>query len=630
MIRNILLRRIKFNVRTTIPRYVSYMRSTRRTRWYHYHTVKNWELDLIASSLGLLATLTAVYFVMPKIDTPNPVKRRINGSKQISNNNPDKQQLQLGNKSEKDIRNIKDTSSQEDGKPQQHIELEEIIVPGDINILNPHRTPPHIGDDAPAQSDKNDVVESVTPSEIPNLVPEVLNEEDEIDLDLETDALEIEDIFPDVETSVPENSRDLSLAKDGLEVNTYLSDDTVQEPKIEKETSEQLDNLPESSNVEINQPNVISETVVEMSNLTDTIENKDNQNVELDTTVSDSSIEDIQRDTTCDYSLKEQIAEGDDDKPQNISAESKEEVIPIDISSLIQDEDVKSKVDKISETKHIEINPTTSIPIVDMDEAVDIPLQEIPFTVSTEQLPQILPENILEPLITNNLNDKLERDDNSRNESLQENENPLGNNILKSNDIPSKNQESVDNELIKDTPVNIDTAEEADKPEEIITNNENSLENNSTDLELEEELLPLEAEIEVPLIEVQEIPSIIEPFESLKDNNITKEVTENPETLIEDPKPLNEEQIIYNPDTGEINWDSPSLRGLAQGPCGEEFKVAFSCFVYSEREPRKGQCINQFQGMQSCFQRHPDYYLNNEEGQSLKASPEVNEDETII
>lgn len=42
----------------------------------------------------------------------------------------------------------------------------------------------------------------------------------------------------------------------------------------------------------------------------------------------------------------------------------------------------------------------------------------------------------------------------------------------------------------------------------------------------------------------------------------------------------------YNPDTGEINWDCPCLGGMAHGPCGEEFKSAFSCFVYSEAEPK--------------------------------------------
>ncbi|KKA30909.1 hypothetical protein TD95_002625 [Thielaviopsis punctulata] len=64
----------------------------------------------------------------------------------------------------------------------------------------------------------------------------------------------------------------------------------------------------------------------------------------------------------------------------------------------------------------------------------------------------------------------------------------------------------------------------------------------------------------------------------------------------------------FNPETGEINWDCPCLGGMAHGPCGEEFKAAFSCFVYSKEEPKGMDCIEKFQGMQTCFRAHPDIY----------------------
>lgn len=51
----------------------------------------------------------------------------------------------------------------------------------------------------------------------------------------------------------------------------------------------------------------------------------------------------------------------------------------------------------------------------------------------------------------------------------------------------------------------------------------------------------------------------------------------------------------FNPETGEINWDCPCLGGMAHGPCGEEFKTAFSCFVYSTEEPKGMDCIDKFQ-----------------------------------
>lgn len=64
------------------------------------------------------------------------------------------------------------------------------------------------------------------------------------------------------------------------------------------------------------------------------------------------------------------------------------------------------------------------------------------------------------------------------------------------------------------------------------------------------------------------------------------------------PQALEEEagqQAAFNPETGEINWDCPCLGGMAHGPCGEEFRAAFSCFVYSEEEPKGMDCIDKFQ-----------------------------------
>ncbi|TDZ49684.1 Mitochondrial intermembrane space import and assembly protein 40 [Colletotrichum trifolii] len=69
-----------------------------------------------------------------------------------------------------------------------------------------------------------------------------------------------------------------------------------------------------------------------------------------------------------------------------------------------------------------------------------------------------------------------------------------------------------------------------------------------------------------------------------------------------------DQQGAFNPETGEINWDCPCLGGMADGPCGEEFKAAFSCFVYSKEEPKGIDCIEKFQGMQTCFRKYPEVY----------------------
>ncbi|KAI6032896.1 hypothetical protein F5J12DRAFT_797161 [Pisolithus orientalis] len=67
-------------------------------------------------------------------------------------------------------------------------------------------------------------------------------------------------------------------------------------------------------------------------------------------------------------------------------------------------------------------------------------------------------------------------------------------------------------------------------------------------------------------------------------------------------------QGAFNPETGEINWDCPCLGGMAHGPCGPQFREAFSCFVYSDKEPKGINCVEKFKAMQDCFRAHPDVY----------------------
>ncbi|KAL6702448.1 Oxidoreductase [Coniothyrium glycines] len=83
-----------------------------------------------------------------------------------------------------------------------------------------------------------------------------------------------------------------------------------------------------------------------------------------------------------------------------------------------------------------------------------------------------------------------------------------------------------------------------------------------------------------------------------------------------------DQQGAFNPETGEINWDCPCLGGMAHGPCGEEFKAAFSCFVYSTEEPKGMNCIDKFKNMQNCFREYPDVY-----GSELEADADDDDDE---
>jgi hypothetical protein len=54
----------------------------------------------------------------------------------------------------------------------------------------------------------------------------------------------------------------------------------------------------------------------------------------------------------------------------------------------------------------------------------------------------------------------------------------------------------------------------------------------------------------------------------------------------EEPAPAVAPAGAVNYETGEIDWDCPCLGNAAKGPCGTEFKEAFSCFVFSKAEEK--------------------------------------------
>lgn len=99
--------------------------------------------------------------------------------------------------------------------------------------------------------------------------------------------------------------------------------------------------------------------------------------------------------------------------------------------------------------------------------------------------------------------------------------------------------------------------------------------------------------------------------EKAEEKDEKKDNAEEKEGSSEDSAASSEDgsqSAAFNPETGEINWDCPCLGGMAHGPCGEEFKEAFSCFIYSETEPKGIDCITKFENMRSCFKQYPEHY----------------------
>ncbi|XP_039627222.1 mitochondrial intermembrane space import and assembly protein 40-like isoform X1 [Polypterus senegalus] len=96
---------------------------------------------------------------------------------------------------------------------------------------------------------------------------------------------------------------------------------------------------------------------------------------------------------------------------------------------------------------------------------------------------------------------------------------------------------------------------------------------------------------------------------------VTKEDHETPssaELIADDPNDPYEDHGLILPN-GDINWNCPCLGGMASGPCGEQFKSAFSCFHYSKEEVKGSDCIEEFRTMQECMQRFPELYPQEED-----------------
>lgn len=81
----------------------------------------------------------------------------------------------------------------------------------------------------------------------------------------------------------------------------------------------------------------------------------------------------------------------------------------------------------------------------------------------------------------------------------------------------------------------------------------------------------------------------------------TKENHQIPST-VKLPEPDPQPGLILA--NGDINWNCPCLGGMATGPCGVEFRNAFSCFHYSDAEP-KGNLV--LISTKNCFNHINNY-----------------------
>uniref|UniRef100_T1IWB0 Uncharacterized protein n=1 Tax=Strigamia maritima TaxID=126957 RepID=T1IWB0_STRMM len=107
---------------------------------------------------------------------------------------------------------------------------------------------------------------------------------------------------------------------------------------------------------------------------------------------------------------------------------------------------------------------------------------------------------------------------------------------------------------------------------------------------------------------------------------VTKEDHQKPSTIVLDDEDDEPGLLLPN---GEINWNCPCLGGMATGPCGMEFRDAFSCFHYSKAEPKGSDCFGKFKTMQECMSKHPKLYPVKDDDEEIDEKLAINEKETL-
>lgn len=106
----------------------------------------------------------------------------------------------------------------------------------------------------------------------------------------------------------------------------------------------------------------------------------------------------------------------------------------------------------------------------------------------------------------------------------------------------------------------------------------------------------------------------------------TKEDHEKPSNVTLTELDNNDDKRGLILSNGDINWNCPCLGGMASGPCGYQFREAFSCFHYSQSETKGSECIEKFSQMQECMSQFPNLYPTHDEDEDQDFKEQFNND----
>lgn len=96
---------------------------------------------------------------------------------------------------------------------------------------------------------------------------------------------------------------------------------------------------------------------------------------------------------------------------------------------------------------------------------------------------------------------------------------------------------------------------------------------------------------------------------------VTKEDHESESNYVLPPDDEPRGLILPN---GDINWNCPCIGSTASGPCGYEFREAFSCFHYSRSDTKGSECAPKFAALNQCMSEFPTIYSRSREEQELE------------
>ena len=96
---------------------------------------------------------------------------------------------------------------------------------------------------------------------------------------------------------------------------------------------------------------------------------------------------------------------------------------------------------------------------------------------------------------------------------------------------------------------------------------------------------------------------------------MSQEDAEKPSSIVLPPD--DEPRGLIMPD-GSINWNCPCIGGTASGPCGFEFREAFTCFHYSTSETKGSECLDKFTALNECMAEFPTLYSKNKPEEEIQ------------